>query len=168
MIAAIIPHDLRNYFDRIYRPKKLLGKSERTSRIYLLTFARFAEYLKHSPTLDDLCEDAIYGFLDWRLSAGRAFHTVDKEADKLLALANYAARKRHIEQFVDRPNIEPPEQMPTCWTREQLITLLQACRVAPDWIGVAPAHLSTSFAWPLASVQRLCCSCGGICFGVRS
>jgi len=141
MIAAIVPHDLRNYFNQIYRPKKLLGKSERTSRIYLLTFDRFAEFLQHNPTLADLTEDAIYGFLDWRLSAGRAWHTVDKESDKLLAVANYAARKRHIEQFVDRPNLKPPEQMPTCWTLDQLLSLLQACRVARGWIGGAPARL---------------------------
>lgn len=33
MIASAIPNDLRDYFNRIYRPKKLLGKSERTAKI---------------------------------------------------------------------------------------------------------------------------------------
>jgi len=146
MIARSIPHDLRKYFNQIYRPKKLLGKSERTAKLYELTFARFAEYLDHSPTLDDLTEDSIYGFLDWRLSAGRAWHTVDKEADKLLALTNYAARKRHIEQFVDRPNLEPPEALPSCWTREQLATLLNACRAMPGrFVGCPKSTWWTAF-----------------------
>jgi len=138
MIASLVPQNLYDYFDRIYRPKKLLGKSARTARIYDLTFDRFAEFLERKPLLADLTEESIYGFLDWRLSAGRAYHTVDKEADKLLALANYAARKRHIECFVDRPDLKPPEQPPTCWTRDQLVTLLEACRTAKGWFGGAP------------------------------
>jgi integrase len=138
MICSTIPNDLGDYFDRIYRTKKLLGKSERTAKIYTETFARFAEYLQHNPTLEDLTEDKICGFMDWRLSAGRAYHTVDKEADKLIAITNYAARKRHIEAFVDRPNLDPPESMPTCWTREQLATLLEACRMAKGKFGDAP------------------------------
>lgn len=138
MIASVIPNDLRDYFNRIYRPKKLLGKSERTSKIYLETFDRFAEFLQRKPRLDDLTEENIYGFLDWRLSAGRAFHTVDKESDKLVALTNYAARKRHVEEFIEAPELEPPESMPTCWTRDQLMTLLEACRTAKGRFGGAP------------------------------
>jgi integrase len=141
MITADRPHDLRDYFNRIFRPKKLLGKSARTVAIYLATFDRFAEYLQRNPTLDDLTDEALCGFLEWRLSAGRAFHTCDKESDKLVALANYAARKRHIAEFVDIPKLQPPEQLPTCWTREQLATLLAACAQAKGHFGLAPRSL---------------------------
>ena len=154
MIASAIPNDLYDYFNRIYRPKKLLGKSERTGRIYTQTFDRFAEFVQHKPMLIDLTEDNICGFMDWHISAGRAFHTVDKEADKLLAITNYAARKRHIEAFVDRPNLDPPESLPTCWTREQLTTLLEACRTAAGKFGDAPRSV-----WWLA-FHSLCLATG--------
>jgi integrase len=145
MIASHIPQDLNDYFNRIFRPKKLLGKSERTAKIYTETFTRFGEYLQHKPTLADLTEDLICGFLDWRLSAGRAYHTVDKESNKLVALANFAARRRHIDAFIDPPPIDPPESIPTCWSLDQIETLLAACRDAKGCFGMAPRS-----AWWLA------------------
>lgn len=141
MISADRPHDLRDYFNRIFKPKKLLGKSPRTVKIYGETFNRLAEFVGRSPTLDDLCDESICAYADWRLSLGRAYHTVDKELDKLIALANFAAKKRHIAEFVDIPKLQPPEQLPTCWRRDQLVTLLETCAAQQGRFGSCPRGL---------------------------
>lgn len=136
-----IPHNLSEYFEQVFRPKKLLGKSPQTSILYRQAMARFADYVGRAPNLDDLNDDALCGFLSHRLEQGRAEHTVDKERDKLVALANYAARKRHIEQFPDVPGINPANIVPQCWGRAQLNKLLETCESEGGLIGACPASI---------------------------
>ncbi|MCE9604615.1 MAG: tyrosine-type recombinase/integrase [Planctomycetia bacterium] len=132
------PQSLYEYFAKVYRPRKLLGKSPRTSVMYLMSFDRFGDYLQRTPTIADLNEEAICGFLEARLASGLAHQTVDKESDKIVALSNYAARKRHIPEFLDIPQINPAETLPTCWQREQVSQLFRACREATGTFGAAP------------------------------
>lgn len=138
MIATAIPQDLRDYFDRIYWPKKL-GKSPRTAALYRMTFDRFGEFLGKKPKLENLNDDEICGFLQHRLANGRAHHTVDKERDKLRAIGESAARKRHIPEFLELPQITPEEKLPTCWRKEQVAKLLETCATSTGTIGGAPA-----------------------------
>jgi integrase len=138
MICPNVPHNLTDYFERAYWPRQL-GRSQQTRVLYKLTLARFAEYLGRSPNRDDLTDECVCGFLQWRLANNRAKQTVDKERDKLLALANYAARKRHIPEFLDVPQIPLPQEIPQCWRREHLTMLLRACRDTCGKIGNAPA-----------------------------
>jgi len=130
---------LLDYFNRVYWPRKLTG-SPRTATLYRLTFARFGDYLGRTPTLEDLTDELVCGFLQQRLSDGLAQHTVDKERDKLLALAFFAAKKRAIPEFLDVPAIKPASIIPQCWRREHLSALLKACEITPGLIGRCPAR----------------------------
>lgn len=136
-----VPHDLKSYFDRCYQPRKLLGKSPRTTILYRLVLARFGEYVGSPPTLDHLNDDALCGYLQYRIQQGRAQHTVDKERAKLVALANFAARKKHIGTFPDVPALNPAKITPRCWGREELEKLLAACASEGGLIGACPASL---------------------------
>lgn len=129
---------LTSYFDRVYRPRKLI-RSPQTVTLYRQVFRRFGELLGREPTLSDLNDDALSRFILWRLDNGLAQHTVDKERDKLLALANFAARKRHIAEFPDVPQVQPASILPQCWRREHLLALFDACRRARGRIGPALA-----------------------------
>jgi site-specific recombinase XerD len=126
------------YFERSYWPRKL-GKSPRTADLYRLTIARFSEQLERPARLSDLNDDAICAFLSRRLEDGRAGHTVDKERDKLVALANFAARKKHIDVFPDVPPVPTPDVPPQAMRHEQLNMLLAACDDTPGMIGGARA-----------------------------
>jgi hypothetical protein len=173
MITSLVPHDLREYFNRIFRPKKLLGKSPRTVKIYGETFNRFGEFLGHNPTLDNLCDESICGYAEWRMSAGRAFHTVDKELDKLIALATFAAKKRHIAEFVDIPKLQPPEQLADllatrsdCDVAGSLRRTDRALRLSPSRPlvdGVSLRRTSDRRAYRGDAVP-----CGGICCKAKS
>jgi len=136
-----IPHDLTDYFSQVFSPRKLLGKAAQTSVLYRLTLARLGEYVGRTPTLDDLNDDTLCGFLAHRLAIGRAQQTVDKERDKLVALANYAARKRHIVEFVDVPKIKPASITPRCWGKAELDKLRATCAGEGGLIGACPASL---------------------------
>lgn len=131
-------NDLYDYFNRCYWSRQL-GKSPRTKRLYLLTLDRLGDFLRRPPTLDDLNDETVCAFLSHRLEEGLAPHTVDKERDKLLALANFAAKKRHIEQFLDVPPIRPAKIIPRCWRQDHVTMLLNACRATCGAIGGAPA-----------------------------
>lgn len=132
-----VPTDLADYFDRTFWPRRL-GGSARTQRLYRLVLTRFGEFLQRRPTRDDLNDDVLCAFLQSRL-VNRAAHTVDKERDKLVSLANFAAKKRHIEQFPDVPAIPLPKKQPQAMTLEQVESLLAACRALPGRVGQAPA-----------------------------
>lgn len=130
---------LLDYFNKVYWPRKLTG-SPRTAVLYRLTFARFKDFLGHPPTLADLNDESVCGFLQDRLGQGLAQHTVDKERDKLLALATFAAKKRAIPEFLDVPAIKPASITPQCWRREHLAMLLKACEETKGLIGKCPAR----------------------------
>lgn len=141
MIAALQPdRELHEYFTRTYWPRKL-GGSPRTAKLYRLTFDRFRDWLGRSPRLSDLTDEAVCGFLQARMSEGLSAHTVAKERSTILALSQFAAKKRHISEFLDIPIVHPAAILPQCWRREHLEKLLQACRDTKGWIGKAPASV---------------------------
>lgn len=140
-VSPNIPHDLRDYFAQVFSPRKLLGKAAQTSILYRLTLARLGEFVGRPATLDDLNDDTLCAFLQYRLTLGRAQQTVDKERDKLVAIANYAARKRHIAEFVDVPKIKPAAITPRCWGKAELDKLRATCAGEGGLIGASPASL---------------------------
>lgn len=122
------------YFDKVYRPKKLM-RSPQTIHQYRMVFRRLNEALGREAVLSDLNDDVLSQFILDRLEAGLAQHTVDKERDKLLAIANFAARKRHIAEFPDVPRVAPASATPQSWRREHLEALFDSCRRAQGKIG---------------------------------
>lgn len=147
-MASNYPADmpLADYFADVYRPLKMLGKSAHTIRLYLQTLARFKDFLGREPTLEDLNDAAVCNFLQHRITQGRAAHTVDKERDKIIALANYAAKKRHIGEFIDIPTLNPPSAAPQCWKQEHVSALLAACEKMTGTVaGNDARHWWTAF-----------------------
>jgi len=91
--------------------------------------------------LDDLNEMCICSFLSARLSDGLAPHTVAKERAQIVSLANDAARKRLVDEFVKIPSVSTPELTPEAYKTEQLTQLLDACQFSTGFIGNAPADV---------------------------
>lgn len=138
-MIAIASRDLHQWFETIFRPRKLLGRSPETCRLYRQVIDRLSEFVERRATLDDLDEDVVCAFLQSRLDCGRAPHTVARERSGIMALAGYAARKRFIPEFLDVPLIRTPELVPEAYKIEQLQQLLDTCKSAQGMIGTAPA-----------------------------
>lgn len=126
---TIVPQLLGDYYTRIYRIKKMI-RSPKTAYQAHLAFKRFGEIIGKVPTIHDLTDDNLCLFISVRLGDGLASHTVDKEVDKLKAVANYAARKRHIAEFPEVPQIRPCEQLPQAWDESSVHKLLSACKAS--------------------------------------
>lgn len=137
---SVLPDSVRGYFDQVFWPRKSLKNSARTEKLYLLSIARFSEFLGHIPTLSDLTDDSLIAFLAWRKNDCGSLHTVAKDRSCLLSIANAAAKKRHIAEFLDVPTVDPPEASPEAWTQEELDRLFAACRNTCGMIGRALAR----------------------------
>lgn len=137
MIRSLIPHHLHDYFNQIYWPKKL-GRSPKTASLYKGVIKRLGEFLQRDAVLVDLNDDTLCAFLQWRL-ASRSPVTASREKEKIVALANFAAKKRHIVEFVDVPAIPIPEKQPVAMTLEQIQSLLSACKLVTGRIGLVRA-----------------------------
>jgi len=138
MPVILKPRNLIDYFDRTYWPRKI-GKSDKTRLLYLLTFARFGEFLGRAAKLDDLTDDSICAFLQARLRNKLSAATVSKDRDILCAVANFAARKRHLAEFPDVPQVPRPNRQPTAMRQDQIGAILTACKETPGRIGKAAA-----------------------------
>ena len=109
---------------------------------YYKSFRRFAEYLGHEPTLDDLTDDVCTGFILWSVENEKVTEvTANQRAKQIRALWNWAAKRRLVEQFPVFQDIAEPEQIPKAWTPEQLAKLFSTCERQQGWIGPTPANL---------------------------
>lgn len=138
-MIALHQRDLHHWFDTVFRPRRLLGKSPETIRLYRQFIDRFGDFLERRGTLDDLNEDAACAFLQSRLEAGLSAYTVAKERAELISLSAYAARKRFIPEFLDVPQISMPELNPEAYKLDQLKLLFDTCATMPGMIGTAKA-----------------------------
>ncbi len=133
---------IRHFFETVYRPRRLLGKSPNTFRLYSITFRNFRRYLGREGQLTDLTDDSLAGFVQWKLDRGRTVDTAIKDCGQLLAIARYAFRKRYLEIEPELSLPRPPRREPTAWMMGELAKLFAAVdklqgrivdRRASDW-----------------------------------
>jgi len=135
----------------------LRNLSDRSILVYRVTLTWFGRYLATRtdrapgpPTLDDLDDLTVAGFLRWRdqqtTRRGRVSSaSVAKDRTQLVALWNHAARKRYktsTGEPVEFPGL-PPERVvrrvPVAYTLEELRRLVAAARARRGNVGAVPA-----------------------------
>lgn len=117
---------LSQFFECVYLPIRLRGRSPRTVTLYRASISAFSEYLKRPALLDDLEDSQVCRYL-LSLESGRSPYTVAKERSQLLAIWNCAAKRRYVDRFPDVPSAPLPRRIPTAWTEEELARLFAAC-----------------------------------------
>lgn len=140
---------LNQFFDDFYRPLKLRGRSENTSRLYANTLKQFSKYLGHAATIDDLSDLVVSRYLEHR-SRERSVFTAEKERTQILAIWRCAADRRMIDMRPCVPATPIPFRVPKAWSIDQLKALLTTARVMRGKVGDAPAHI-----WWTALIQVL-------------
>lgn len=131
---------LYEFFETVYAPLRLRGKSENTTRLYHCTIRSFEKWLERRATLADLDDLVVSRFLAKRASERSAF-TSEKERTQLLSLWRFAC-DRGLHKT--RPCVPPatlPERIPTAWTVEQIRSLISATNTEPGEIDGVPASL---------------------------
>lgn len=121
----------------------LQNLTDRTVVLYGHTLDRFAEHLGHEPTLDDIDDLVVAGFLRWRAATPRkrgkpSAASVAKDKSQLTALANWAAKKRLRRssgdpvEFLSLPRSKKVRHAPQAFTADEVGRLI---RLAKQRIG---------------------------------
>lgn len=129
-------------FRNHYQPKRLLGKSHNTVRLYQTTIRKFSTHLGRYVTLDDLNDITVSNYLQYLIDntdAARA--SVEKEATQLLALWRYASRRNLGPEWPEISPPKSPETIPEAWTIEELQQLFRACEQVKGKVAGLPAGL---------------------------
>lgn len=126
------------FFETVYSPLKLRGRSENTRRLYRCTISSFKKFLKRDPALSDLTDLTLARFLTYRASIRSGF-TAEKERTQLCSLSRFAFERRMIEVNPCVPPAPLPERIPSAWTVDQLRSLMAACGRQKGFIGKTPA-----------------------------
>ena len=129
------------FFEDFYRPLRLRGRSPRTVLLYHNTIKQYEKWLGRRAVLeDDLNDLQVSRYLEHRATI-RSPLTSEKERSQLCALWRCASDRRLIDL---RPTVLPTirtARVPTCWTEEQLRSLVAAAKATPGLIGDVPARI---------------------------
>jgi integrase len=122
------------FFNDVYRPLRLRGKSPRSVLLHNVAIRNFGRWLERPATLADLDDLTLARYLDARGDQVSP-HTVERERNALCAQWRLACDRGLLAV---RPTIQPvplPQKIPTAWTVAQLNRLFQAARSASGTVG---------------------------------
>lgn len=111
---------LSEFFETVYRPRRLRGKSEETSRLYRYTIRSFAKTLGRQPELKDLTDDNVSRHMQTVLDNGRAVATANKDRQQLLTIWRYATQRGKHNTWPDVQAEKEPQRVPAAWLIEDL------------------------------------------------
>lgn len=132
---------LIDLFENNFRPLRLRGRSENTSRLYRCTLRSFDRFLGRPATIEDFDDLVLSRFLDKRARERSPF-TSEKERSQLVSLWRFA-RDRGITRTGPcvPPQARLPERVPQCWSVEELQHLVSIAGATPGMVGDVPAGL---------------------------
>lgn len=124
--------------------------SDRTVVLYGHTLDRFRDCLGHEPTIDDLDDMVVAGFLRWRATTPYKGHIVSaasvaKDKCQLVAMANFAAKKRmrrsdgELVEFLALPRTKQIRHAPQAYTADEVTRLILEARRRPGTVDGHPA-----------------------------
>lgn len=138
--------------------------SDRTLELYQSTLDRFADFLRsescdptRAPMVADLDDMVVSKFLRWRARTphrGRVAKpaSVLKDRTGLVALWNFAARKRWAAEFPALARMRVAQRIPRAYTAEDVAKLIRAGRTRPRLVGGQPA----AWWWPTLIYAAFC------------
>lgn len=132
---------LADFFEETYRSRKLLGRSENTSRLYRLSITSFGRTLGKRPRLCDFTDTNLSRHIQRLLDEGRSVATANKDRAQLLALWRYAHKRGLVTNWPDVPVIPEPERTPAAWMPEDLAKLEEAVGRRKGSIAGVPERL---------------------------
>jgi integrase len=130
---------LQKFFDDIYIPRRLRGKSERSQILYRLCIKRFSETVGHPATIFDLTEDNLLSHLARRHQVSPA--TRNKELAELTAMWRLASQRGLLNTWPDVKNEPEPERDPIAWLADEMQQLLRGIAKQTGSVGGVPAWL---------------------------
>ncbi len=129
------------FFEDVYRPRKLFGRSSHTSRLIRYSIDSFGKTLGHQPTLDDLTDDNVVKHMQRVVDEGKSPSTANKDRAQMLALWRFAVLTGLKQGLPHVPQLNAPQRVPMAWTKDEIGRLLAATRSLRGAIGTVPAKV---------------------------
>lgn len=141
LLGISLSNNLFEFFDRTYAPQRLTESSHDTVMGYRRALVEFSWFLASDPTFHNLDEDTVERFLVWMKRTGRSNATINKYTRYLLAIWNYAWKKRRVsDQPRDIRPLPESKRIPDAWSAEQMGRILAAARQTEGTITDIPAR----------------------------
>ena len=117
---------------------------DKTIHLYKMTLDRFGEFLGHTPVLTDLDDLIVCKFLRWRAVTphrGRlcSHGSVLKDRSQLVAIFNWAAKKRLVPEFPSLPRMKSSQKLPRAYTVSDVSKLILKARRRRGLTGGKPS-----------------------------
>jgi integrase len=137
------PMLLRDLLTQRYGPAK--GLCSRSIGIYGHSIHLLEVFLGRPATVADLAEDTVIAFLRWREVTPYSKRgvprpaTIAKDRTQLLSLADYAFRKRLLDEAPVVKPLRVPKRLPRGFTADEIGRLIRACSRRQGAIAGVPA-----------------------------
>ncbi|QDV24374.1 tyrosine-type recombinase/integrase [Aureliella helgolandensis] len=115
---------LVEFFNDVYAPHRLRGKSPNSFRLYELTIRQFQRTLQRPPIVEDLTDINVLRHLQRRHEVAAA--TRNKELAQLSALWRFASQRGLLTTWPQVKDEPEPERIPIAWTRNDIAKLSTA------------------------------------------
>lgn len=153
-------------YELLDRYATLNNLSDRTIELYKGTISRFGEFLRaesgdasRQPMVSDLDDMVVSRFLRWRAKTPSKSRrkivkpaSVLKDRTQLVAIWNFAARKRLAAEFPALARMRVPQRIPRAYTAEDVAKLIKTARLRPRNVGSQPA----AWWWPTLIYAAYC------------
>ena len=116
---------LVDFFEDLYRPKRLFGKSQNSVRLHRHSIRSFGRTLGHEPTLADLTEANLLRHMQRVVANQRSRATANKDRAQLVAEWKLAYQMGLVETWPDVAKFPEPDRVPTAWLASDLRKLFQ-------------------------------------------
>lgn len=130
---------LLEFFDNVYLPRRLRGKSENSVRLYRLCICQFGRSLGRPARLEDLTEDNVLMHLRRRNYVSPA--TRNKELSQLTAMWRLASQRKLVDGWPHIQAEPEPERAPVAWLPEEVAKILKSAESFPGTVGSVDAGL---------------------------
>jgi integrase len=132
---------LMTFFDDVYRPNRLFGKSDNTTRLYKISIRNFGRTIGKEPNIGDLTDANVRRHMERMVADGRSKATANKDRAQLLTLWRYAFVKGRICRSPDVQPYPEPERVPVAWVADEMQRLLDAVSKTPGFYNDVPRSL---------------------------
>lgn len=127
---------LEKFFTDVYHPRRLRGKSERSTILYKLCINRFSETVGRKALVSDLTEDNVLAHLARRSTVSAA--TRNKELAELTAMWRLASQRGLLKTWPDIKSEQEPERAPIAWMADEMQRLLTGINKLTGSVGGVP------------------------------
>ncbi len=130
---------LAAFFEKVYRPQRLLGASRATCDRYRSVIRTLSRYAGKTVAVRDLSNELVADFMASAIAKHKSRATANLYRAHLLALCRLAKRRGLLEVVPDVEKLREIKRAPQCWLADEFARILAAAGQVEGMIAGIPA-----------------------------